>query len=158
VAKQKRLVAIMQNNAAVYSLQGEELGTWRIEDGTPSAAEVSSSGQLLLGYGDKVVRYHSTGSRYGVVITNDELGQGHEEFDIAVDERGKLWALTDAGMVIKFKREGVVDFAVRAVDRPLKHPRIAVRDGMVFYLSDDRIESVDARQAKMDADNPQEEE
>ena len=158
VAKHKSLVAIMGNQAAVYSAQGEELGTWAILDGTPRAAEVSAAGHILLGYGDNVVRYHVDGSRYGVVIDNEDLGQGHEDFDLCLDEKNKLWALTDAGVVVKFKRPGVVDFRVHAVKRPLKHPRIVVKDGIVFYSSDDRIEQVDARQARMDAENAPEEE
>ena len=84
------------------------------------------------------------------MIPSDQLGRGHEDFDMAFDEKKKLWILTDAGTVIKFKKPGKVDFSVDAVMRPLKHPRIAVREGMVFFLSDDRIETVDALQAKMD--------
>jgi len=156
VHKQQKLVAILGNMAAVHTLDGAEVGTWRIQDGTPRSAEVSASGQLLLGYGDKVVQYHAEGARYGTVITNDQLGQGHEEIDLCLDEKKKLWALTDSGRVIKFKRPGVVDFSVKAVDRPLKHPRIVVREGIVFISSDDRIEQVDALQAKMDAENPPE--
>jgi hypothetical protein len=80
------------------------------------------------------------------------LGEGHEDLDMALDEKNKLWILTDNGTIIKFKRPGVVDFSVRAIDRPLTHPRIVVREGMVFFLSDDRIEQVDALQARMDAE------
>jgi hypothetical protein len=153
VPKHKKLVAILGRNAAVYTPEGEEVSTWQIENGTPRAAEVSADGNLLLGYGDQVVQYHVSGARWGVKITNEHLGSGHEDFDLCLDEKNKLWALTDAGMVVKFKRPGVVDFKVRAVTRPLKHPRIVVRDGIVFYSSDDKIEQVDARQAHMDAKN-----
>jgi hypothetical protein len=156
IPNKKVLVAILQNDAAVHSLDGGEISRWRIKDGTPRAVEVSAQGQLLFGYGNQVIQYNPDGFRYGTVITNEHLGSGHEEFDIAMDEKKKLWALTDAGNIVKFKRPGVVDFSVRAVDRPLKHPRIAVREGIVFFLSDDRIELVDALQAKMDADNPPE--
>lgn len=154
VAKKKLLVAVFQNEAAVHNLNGDEIGRWRIKDGTPSTAEVSAQGQLLFGYGNQVIQYNPDGFRYGTVITNEQLGVGHEEFDMALDEKNKLWVLTDSGNLVKFKRPGVVDFAIKAVDRPLKHPRIAVRDGIVFFLSDDRIEQVDALQVKMDAENP----
>lgn len=156
VAKQDKLVAVIQNKAAVYSLQGEELGVWRITDGTPRTAEVSPSGQLLFGIGDRVVQYHTDGSRYGEVITAEHLGSGHEDFDLALDEKNKLWALTDAGVIVKFKKPGKVDFSVQAIKYPLKNPRITVRDGMVYFTSKDTIKQVDARQAKLDAESEQE--
>jgi hypothetical protein len=158
VSKYKQLVAVLQNKAAVYSLDGEEITSWRIADGTPRAAEVSPSGQLLFGIGDKVVQYHTDGTRYGDVITSEHLGEGHEDFDLALDEKNKLWALTDAGMIVKFKKPGKVDFSVRAIDYPIEHPRIVVRDGMVYFTSKNTIKQIDARQAKMDAESAEEEE
>ena len=103
-----------------------------------------------MGFSTEVVQYHGEGFRHGTVISSEQLGRGHEDFDMALDEKNKLWILTDDGTVIKFKRPGKVDFSVDAVLRPLKHPRIAVREGMVFFLSDDRIEQADALQARLD--------
>ena len=91
-------------------------------------------------------------------MTGDQLGRGHEDFDMAIDEKKRLWVLTDSGRVVKFKRPGVVEFAVDAIDRPLKHPRIEVKDGIVFYCSDDRIEQVDVLQARLDAEAAETEE
>ena len=51
-----------------------------------------------------------------------------------------------------FGNNRVVEFAVDAIDRPLKHPRIEVKDGIVFYCSDDRIEQIDVLQATLDAE------
>ena len=75
---------------------------------------------------------------------------------MAIDDKRKLWIMTDNGTVTKFKKPGVVDFSVKAVDRPLKGPRIAIKEGMLFVLSDDRIEQVDILQAVMDASQPTE--
>ena len=152
LAKHNALLAIMQNEARLHGLDSEELAAWKIADGAPRAAEADTKGYVLLGYGDQIIKYHPEGFRYGTVITKEQLGEGHEDLDLAIDEKKKLWVLTDNGTVIKFKRPGVVDFSVRAVDRPLKHPRIVVREGMVFFMSDDRIEQVDALQVRMDAE------
>lgn len=148
--KQEALLAIVQNQARLHSLQSEELASWTITDGSPGSVDVDSKGNILMGFSTEVVQYHADGFRHGTIITQDQLGRGHEDFDMAFDEKGKLWILTDSGRVIKFKKPGKVDFFVDAVLRPLKHPRIAVREGMVFFLSDDRIEQVDALQARLD--------
>ena len=150
--KHNALLAVMQNEARMHGLDSEELAAWKISDGAPRAAEADTKGNVLFSYGDQIIKWHPEGFRYGTVITKEQLGQGHEDLDMAFDEKNKLWVLTDNGTVIKFKRPGTIDFSVRAVDRPLKHPRIVVREGMVFVMSDDRIEQVDALQAKMDAE------
>jgi hypothetical protein len=150
--KRNALLAVMQNEARLHGLDSEELAAWKITDGAPRAAEADPKGNVLFSYGNQIIKYHPEGFRYGTVITKDQLGEGHEDLDMALDEKNKLWVLTDNGTIIKFKRPGVVDFSVRAIDRPLTHPRIVVREGMVFFLSDDRIEQVDALQARMDAE------
>ena len=154
--KQDALLAVVQNEARLHALDSEEIASWKITDGAPRAAEADSKGNILFGYGDQVIKYHPDGFRYGTIIDREQLGQGHEDFDLALDEKNKLWVLTDNGAIIKFKRPGVVDFRVQAVERPLKHPRIVVRQGMLFVMSDDRIEQVDALQAKMDAEQQSE--
>ena len=154
--KQNALLAIIQNEARLHALDSAELAAWTIRDGAPRAVETDGKGWLLLGYGDQIIRYNPDGHRDGAVMTTDHFGSGHEEMDMALDENNKLWVVTDTGMVVKFKRPGVVDFSVRAIDRPIKNPRIAVKDGIVFFLSDDRIEQVDALQANMDANAPKE--
>ena len=148
--KRKALLAIVQNQARLHSLQSEELAAWTISDGAPRSVEADSKDNVLMGFSTEVIQYHPEGFRHGTVIPSEQIGRGHEDFDMAFDEKNKLWILTDAGTVIKFKKPGKIDFSVDAVMRPLKHPRIAVREGMVFFLSDDRIETVDALQAKMD--------
>lgn len=151
------LLAIVQNQARLHNLQSEELASWTIKDGVPRTVEVDTKGNILMGFPTEVVQYHPEGFRHGTVITSDQMGRGHEDYDMALDEKGKLWILTDAGTVVKFKRPGKIDFSVDAVLRPLKHPRIVVREGIVFFLSDDRIEQVDARQAKLDQEQGAEE-
>jgi hypothetical protein len=152
--KAKALMAIVQNQARTHNLNGEELGAFSIEDGVPRAVEADPKGHVLLGYRDQVVRYHTEGYRFGTIITSDQIGVGHEDIAMTFDENKKLWIVTDNGMVTKFKKPGVVDFAVGAIDRPLKGPRIAVKEGMLFVLSDDRIEQVDVLQAVLDAAGP----
>jgi len=154
--KAKALLAVIQNQARLHGLNGEELGAFSIEDGVPRAVLADPRGHILLGYRDQVVRYHTEGYRFGTVITADQIGVGHEDIGMAVDEKRKLWIMTDNGTVTKFKKPGVVDFSVKAVDRPLKGPRIAIKEGMLFVLSDDRIEQIDVLQAVLDASQPTE--
>jgi len=148
--KRKALLAIVQNQARLHTLQSEELAAWTVSDGAPRSVTVDTKDNVLMGFSSEVIQYHADGFRHGTIIDAEQLGRGHEDFAMALDEKNKLWILTDDGTVIKFKRPGKVEFTVDAVLRPLKHPRIAVREGMVFFLSDDRIEQVDALQAKMD--------
>ena len=104
-----------------------------------------------MGYRDQVVRYHTEGFRFGTIITGDQIGLGHEDISMTIDEKKKLWLFTDNGQVTKFKKPGVVDFTVTAVDHPVKAPRISVREGMLFVLSEDTITQVDVLQRVLDA-------
>ena len=44
------------------------------------------------------------------------------------------------------------EFDLKVIERPLTHPRMAVNQGIVFIVSDDRIERIDAYQMKIDKD------
>ena len=149
--KAKALMAIVQNQARVHNLEGEEIGAFSIEDGSPRAVIADPRGHVLLGYRDQVVRYHTEGFRFGTIITSDQIGVGHEDISMALDEKKKLWIMTDNGTATKFKKPGAVDFTLRAMERPLKAPRIAVREGIMFVLSEDTIEQIDILQLQMDA-------
>ncbi len=149
--KAKALMAVVQNQARVHNLEGEEIAAFSLEDGVPRAVIADPRGHVLVGYRDQVVRYHTEGFRFGTVITSDQIGVGHEDLSMAIDEKKKLWIFTDNGQATKFKKPGAVDFTVMAVDHPVKAPRIAVREGMLFVLSDDTITQVDVLQRILDA-------
>ena len=149
--KAKALMAVVQNQARVHNLEGEEIAAFSLEDGVPRAVIADPRGHVLMGYRDQVVRYHTEGFRFGTIITGDQIGLGHEDISMTIDEKKKLWLFTDNGQVTKFKKPGVVDFTVTAVDHPVKAPRIAVREGMLFVLADDTITQVDVLQRVLDA-------
>ena len=72
--------------------------------------------------------------------------------DMTFDEKGKLWILTDYGEIFKFKRPGKVDFSLRLFTIPLRNPRIAVQDNMLYVIFEDQIRVIDILQAKIDAE------
>ena len=148
--KVDRLYAIIQDEAVGYTLDSEEVARWDITDGTPNAVESTKKGQMLFAFGNEIVRYDLDGFRHGTVIDDKILGVGFEDLDIARDEAGKIWVLTDTGTVFKFKKPGKVDFQLDVTDRVLIHPRIAVSQGILFFLSSDRIEQLDVLQTKLD--------
>lgn len=151
VPQKDRLYVIIQNEAVAYNLNAEELARFEIKDGTPKAAVASGDGKLLLAFGYEVVGYDPDGFRYGTVIESGVLGRGYEDLDLVLDNEGKLWAITDIGEVFKFKKPGKVEFQVLAVTRPIRRPRMVVKDGIVYFASDDRVEVVDAYQLHLDA-------
>ena len=85
------------------------------------------------------------------------LGPSFEFMDMTFDEKGKLWVLTDYGELFKFKRPGKVDFKLRIKTIPLRKPRIAVQDNMLYMLFEDHIEVIDVLQARIDAEEAQKE-
>lgn len=143
-----KLIAIWQNEAIVYSLDAEELARWEIEDGTPNGAVALKNGKLALIFGPELVMYSADGFRHGSLL-GDELGDGFENWDVAVDDRGKLWAVTDTGTLIKYKKPGKVDFELDvAKDYSLKAIRLAVFDDMVFITDRDKVMAIDALELK----------
>lgn len=150
VPKKKRLVTIMENEAVVYTLDSEEVGRFKLPDGVPNAVEVTKKGNLLMGYGREIIRYSVDGFRFGTVIPYDMLDEGFEDMDISLDEEGAIWVLTDTGYVHKFKSPKKKEWSLKVIDRPLTHPRFAVRQGVVYIVSDDQIERIDAYQLKLD--------
>lgn len=150
VPQKERLYAIIQNRAFGYDLNANEVARFDLKDGTPKAACLGPGGKLLLAYGYEVLAYDPDGFRYGAVVESGLMGQGYEDIDLALDAEEKLWAITDVGEVTRFKKLGKVEFTVQAVNRPIRRPRMVVKDGLVYFSSDDRIEVVDALQAHLD--------
>lgn len=148
--KQKRLVAILGNEAVTFDLASEELTRWRIPDGTPNGVDVGPDSRIYMVFGPKVVTFNPDGFRYGTVVDQKQLGAGYEDCDITFDEKGALWALTDRGWVVAFKSPGKVDWKLKISGIDLERPRLAVRQGQVLYTDRDRILPVDALQMHVD--------
>jgi hypothetical protein len=146
----KRLYAIIGDEAVGFTLDSEEVDRFEIKDGAPNAVEVSPEGQLWFAFGDKIIQYEVGGFRHGAIMGEGLLGQDFEDMDITLDETGKLWVLTDAGKVFKFKKGTKMEFTIQAITRPIKNPRMAVRQGIVYICSDDQIERIDVSQMLLD--------
>jgi hypothetical protein len=139
-----RVVVAWRNEVFVYGLDGEELQSFKLEDGVPNGLLAQRNGKLLMIFGDELVEYSPDGFRHGSLMRASTLGTGIEDWAIALDEKGKLWAVTDTGIVAKFKRPGRVDFAVKASEIDLIRPRLAVFDGLAYITDRERILRVDA--------------
>lgn len=136
-----KLVVVWGNEGWVYSLSGEELGAFQLEDGVPTGV-VPLGAKMGLMYGDQLVLYSLDGFRHGDVM-GGALGKGFEAWDVTLDEAGRLWAVTDEGVVAKFKRPGKIDYQFR-VEKTLENPRLDVFDDLVFVTSQDKILRMDA--------------
>ncbi len=142
-----KLAVVWGNEGWVFSLDGEELGHFDLEDGSPSGAVMLKNGKLGLIYGPQLVMYSLDGFRHGDLMRG-ALGEGFESWDIAVDHRGKYWAVTDKGELFKLKRPGVVDYKVQVSEVSLTNPRLAVLDDVAYITNDDEIQRVDALELK----------
>ncbi len=150
--KRQRLLVLIGDEAVLYDLQGNEQGRWETRRGSPNAVEVYKGSVLLLGFRDEVWRYTMDGFPHSVLINREQLGKGYEQYDLSVDEAGRLWALTDDGVAHKFKKPGKLDFQIKVADYSLQVPRFAVAQGILWYTNDDRIVQVDAEQKRLDAE------
>ena len=144
--KKKILLAVIQEELVAFTLDSEERFRFDLEDGTPNAFEALPNGKLLANYHDEIIQYTIDGFRFGTVISGKMLKPGFEDLDMTIDESGKLWVATDTGWVTKFKKPGKVALEVRALPTNLRHPRIAVRDGIMFLTSDDKVNVLDILQ------------
>lgn len=158
--KHDYLCPVIQDQGACFDrVSGEQIGeTWDVPDGTPNALEVLTNDTLLLVFGNKIIGYAFDGFRKKVLIDEDIIGRGFESLDITIDEKGKLWVLTDMGDLYKFKRPGKLDYKLKIIDRPINYPRLALIEDMVFITSDDRIEVIDVRQRIIDLEDQSAEE
>ncbi|MDP2312069.1 MAG: hypothetical protein Q8P41_04130 [Pseudomonadota bacterium] len=150
VPQKKQLVVFIGPEAAVFTLDSEEVARWKVKDGTPNAVEAGKDGKVYLGFGSNVVQYGTDGFRFATVIDDTILGEGFEDVDLTKDEAGRLWALTDTGWVFNFKKPGKLDWKVKVSDIALQRPRFAVSQGMVFITDRDRIVKADALQIRTD--------
>jgi hypothetical protein len=148
--KKEYLCTILQDEGICFNQEAEELTRWTIKDGTPNAVEVLPNDKILMAFGSNIVSFDYDGFRDRVIIDESILGKGFESLDITLDDKNKLWIVTDRGIAYKFKRPGKLDYKIQAIDRPLKYPRIAVIEDQLYILSDDQIELIDIRQRKLD--------
>lgn len=148
--KKDLIVAIVGNDAVVYQRDSEKLSQFVIKDGTPNAVVAGTDNKLYMAFGDQVITYNTDGFRYGTVIDSKILGEGFEDMDITLDEKGEMWVLVDTGWVFKFKKPGKLDWKLRAVDHELIHPRFAVFQGNVLITDRDTILPIDAMQMHLD--------
>lgn len=150
VPKKQLVVVLWNREGIVYNMLGEEVGRWEIQDGTPNSVVVEKSGKLLLVYRNQIVRYDLDGFRYQVVMDMDDFAQGFEDIDIAFDQDWRLWVVVDTGWAYKFKKFGKLDYAVQITEYSLEHPRLSVRDDLLYVSERDRILKIDALKLKLD--------
>lgn len=151
----KRFVVTLGAEAVVLDETGAEQHRFDIPDGAPQGA-MAIGGRLGLLFANDLVLYELDGFRFGGAL-GDSLGRGFESWDVAWDEKGKLWALTDQGVAILYKKPGRVDFRVSVSEASLDRPRFAVYDGLLYVTSGDRILRLDALKARRDAELLEEE-
>jgi hypothetical protein len=143
------LYAFFGSEAIAYDLHGQEILRFDIEDGTPNDVLVYRN-KFLLVYRDAIVRYEEDGFRDRILWDMDNFDKGYEDVDLALDEEGRIWAVTDTGRAFKFKRPGKLEFSVDISEYSLEHPRFCVRDGLLHATDRDRIIVIDALQKKLD--------
>lgn len=149
-----KIAVIWDRQGFVYSLEAEELGTFEIakeDNSAPNGTCALPNGKLGLIFGDNLIMYSLDGFRHGSLL-GDERGEGWEDWDVTVDEDGKLWAVTDTGWVYKYKKPGKVEFKVQIADYSFEAPRLAVYDDMVFVTERNHIVKADALELKAKAE------
>jgi len=138
----KNIVAIWGNEAFVYDLEGAELSKFEIEDGVPNGIVGFKNGKIGLIFADELILYSSDGFRHGEIL-GGTVPDGFEYWDVFLDEKGKLWVVTDHGYAIKYKKPGTVDYSVQFVDYSLENPRADVYQDVLFVSDRDKILKVD---------------
>lgn len=147
-----KIAVVWDDEVVVVDLEGAELARFEIPEGSPIVAEALPGNKLLFGFRDEAVMYGADGFRHSTVLDSNSLPRGYEAYDLSFDEKKKLWAVTDNGWAVKFKRPGVVDWKVRWSDRSVDVPRFAVQDDMLFITADGRVVKVDALELKARAE------
>lgn len=150
IPNKKQLLVILEDDAYRYDLESDELGSFKIPDGTPAAVEVGADNKLYMAFGRKIVTYNPDGFRYETVVDDKLLDAGFEDLDVTRDEKGKLWILTDLGWIYSMKSPTKLDWKIKVSDVELEHPRLAVYQGRAYITDRDRIIPVDALQMHTD--------
>jgi len=148
VVAKKDVIAIWGNQGFFidpddWVVAGEGFG---IDDGVPTGAVALGKGKIGLVFRDQLVLYSvgpDSSFRFGSLL-GDTLGTGFQDWAVATDQDGKLWAVTDKGEAIKYKKPGKVDYRVTIAAYSLSNPRLAVFDDLVFVTGNDKVLRVDA--------------
>lgn len=143
-----QIVVIWGNEGRVYDPVGEETARWTLEDGAPIDATVLKNGKLALAFRDTLVAYGTDGFRHATLLTKEDLPGGYEGWAVEVDEKGRLWTLTDNGWAIKWKKPGVEDFRVRWTEIGTTFPRFDVDQDVLWVVHDGQIERIDAQEVR----------
>jgi hypothetical protein len=138
-----KYAVIYGNEVFVYSLEGEDLGKFSIEDGVPSGSVDLPGNKLGMIFGNELIMYSLDGFRHGSIL-GDTVPGGFESWDVTRDEEGKLWALTDNGWAIKYKKPGKIDYKVQFIARSVNVPRFDVYDDILFVTYEDSLHRIDA--------------
>ena len=136
---------IITQDLFVYDMTGELLHEFEFDDGGPGGLLGLKNGKLAAIFGNEVVMYSPDGFRHGDIL-GDSLPKGFEYFDLTLDEKGKLWAVTDTGMAVKYKAPGKVDFSVQLVDHSLGPVRADVYQDLVFLTDGNKVHRFDTRE------------
>ena len=143
-----KIVVVWGNEIFVYSMDSEELNFWKTEDGVANGVEVLKNGKLVFIFGDEAVMYSVDGFRHGTVLDVEDLGAGIESWDLTRDEKGKIWVITDTGVLAKYKKPGKLDYKLQISEVDLILPRLGVSVGLAYIVERDRIIKVDAFELK----------
>jgi len=150
VLAKKDVVVVWGNELYVvdpdeWVVEGEAVG---LQDGAPTGAVGLKNGKIGLVYGQQLILYSTDGFRFGDML-GDTLGEGFQDWAVALDEDGRMWAVTDKGEAIKYKKPGKVDYRVQIADYDLSTPRLAVFEDLVFVSSEaSKILQADALAAR----------
>ncbi len=143
-----KIVVVWGNEIFVYSMDSEELNFWKTEDGVANGVEVLKNGKLVFIFGDEAIMYSVDGFRHGTVLDVEDLGAGIESWDLTRDEKGKIWVITDTGVLAKYKKPGKLDYKLQISEVDLILPRLGVSVGLAYIVERDRIIKVDAFELK----------
>ena len=143
----KKIIAVWGNELFAFDLDGESLGTFPIKDGVPNGIVGFRNGKVGLLFSDSMVLYSPDGFRHGDVL-GDTVPDGYEYWDAALDEKGKLWVVTDSGWAIKYKKPGTVDYQTKISDYSLEIPRFDVYQDLLFISDRNALLKVDALKKK----------
>lgn len=142
LAKNKVIVA-WGNDGYVFGLDGEEQGKFSFEDGVVGGLVGFNSGKFAAVFGDELVLFSTDGFRHGDILEGT-VPDGYEYFDVTLDQKGKLWVVTDTGYAVKYKKPGSIDFKVKLVDYSFGVPRADVYEDLVFVTDRDGFKKFDA--------------
>ena len=95
VGLKKGFALIWGNEAILFDEDGVESNRWYIEDGAPITAVALRNGKLALGFARGAVMYGTDGYRHAQLFTGEELPIGYEAWAMQLDEKGKMWVVTD---------------------------------------------------------------